>query len=392
MSRTKKINLMLHIVFFINGCFYAANQLLINHITDALEVSGTQMAMMVGALYAGPMLMVLFFGAFSDKVGRKKSGAIAIICMSLGALLVAVMPTAILITVGFLLYGIGVGGMESVMFAVTADENHEKAGQHLIFNQALFSIGAMLTPVVISRVLGDYAYRSVYILMAIVWFGVCISVLYMPLTKAIVDRSKHISIGAMLKSPYLWFFMIAIIISTGSESAFTYWSGVFFKSIGAAALGATALSTYWFASIIGRLASSKVKYVEKLTFPCFLLASIGTGIFVGVGNPYLKLAGMLLVGVAFAPLYPALGYQSSQLFPHQKGAAFAMITFSSNLGGVITQPLISKVSEKSAISSIYIVICILCGVLALLTMLVSHVINKKRNHGGDNNVEEKEIY
>lgn len=388
MKDRNRINWMLRIIFFFNGCFYATNQYLIQHIVESLHASKLQMGWMVGALYAGPMLMVLFFGMLSDRIGRKKCGLIAFLCMAMGAFLITCLSSVWLIIAGFFLYGIGVGGMESVMFAVTADENPEDAGQHLIFNQALFSIGAMITPLILSKIVDRISFHWVYGFMMAVWIVVCISFYQVHLCNQPNTAHEKVSFIKMLKNPLIWFLIGAILLSTGSESIFTYWSGTFFERIHAGNLGAIALSSYWLASIVGRLMASRVKNVEKITGLCFALAAVGTGIFFGAPAPWIKLIGMMLVGISFSPLYPAIGYQSSQLFQMQKGAAFAIITFSANLGGVIAQPMMGNYSEKSAISSIYIGICILCGAFAILMHLFSHLIKNKVKTGGDNNVKE----
>lgn len=388
MKDRNRINWMLRIIFFFNGCFYATNQYLIQHIVESLNATKSQMGWMVGALYAGPMVMVLFFGILSDRIGRKKSGLIAFLCMALGALVITSISSVWFIIAGFFLYGIGVGGMESVMFAVTADENPEGASQHLIFNQALFSIGAMITPLILSKIVNQISFHWIYGFMTFIWILVCISFYQIHLSSQITAAHEKVSFKTMLKNPLIWFLIGAILLSTGSESIFTYWSGTFFERIHAGNLGAIALSSYWLASIIGRLAASRVKQVEKLTGLCFFLAAVGTGIFFGALAPWIKLLGMMLVGISFSPLYPAIGYQSSQLFPMQKGAAFAIITFSANLGGVIAQPMMGNYSEKSAISNVYIGICILCGTFAILMHLFSRLIKKKVKTGGDNNVKE----
>ena len=388
MENKNKINWMLRVIFFFNGCFYGTNQYLIQYIVEDLGANKAQMGWMVGALYAGPMIMVLFFGAMSDQIGRKKCGIIAFICMAIGALSIAFLSNIWLIVAGFFLYGIGVGGMESVMFAVTADENADKAGRHLIFNQALFSIGAMLTPLLLSKIIGWISFHWIYGAIALVWIG--ISIYYYQIKLSDQERRvyKKISFIKMVRNPLLWFLIGGILISTGSESIFTYWAGTFFQGIQAGNLGAIALSAYWFASIAGRLLASRVKQVEKITGLCFAVAALGTGIFLRAPQPWLKLVGMMMVGFSFAPLYPAIGFQSSQLFPTQKGAAFAMITFSANLGGVVAQPMMGNFSEKSAISNVYIGICIFCGIFAILMHFFPQFIKKKVKIGGDNNVKE----
>ncbi len=374
----KFINTVLCSVFFINGSFYGMNQLLVNNITRANNATDNQMAIMISALYAGPMLMVLLFGIMADKIGRIKSCVIAILFMVIGSFLVASMPSIYIITFGFLLYGIGVGGMESVIFTITSDVNGDKAGQKLIFYQAVFSIGAMISPIICTRVLELNQYKLAYMLMCVICMILSVVVFKLPFKdKAVQITESNISLVKMISNPFLIVLIISIIISTGSESAFTYWTGVFFDSIGAIEIGAVALSTYWLASIIGRLSSSFIKNVEKLVFPCFLLASIGTLSFIIIPNPYAKLVGMLVVGISFAPLYPALGYLSSKVFPENTGKAFAIITFSSNLGGVVSQPIIGAFGEN--IAHIYILICTLCLLMAIMLFISLKKYNFKEN-------------
>ncbi len=357
-------------MFFFNGYFYAAHQMLIHYIVLDHNATNSQMAMMIGALYAGPMLTVLCFGTLSDSIGRRVSGSLAIFCMVLGAFIIAVSPYIYFIVFGFLLYGVGVGGMESSLFAIISDVNKESCGQNLLVSQGLFSIGAMISPMILSNFVKGKEYQVVYICMCLLCiYGIKI-LRQIPLEKEEKKQKTHISqVFLMLKNPYLVLCMVSIIISTGSESAFTYWSSVYFEAIGKASVSATALSVYWLASILGRFGASKIKNVRKLVVPCFIVASLGSAIFLFVPNICGKLIGIILVGISFAPLYPVLGYQSSVLFPQYKATAFALITFSSNLGGVFYQIVIGKMSNFQ-VMDIYLGICFLCGGIAVITLFM----------------------
>ncbi len=380
-KNTSEINMLLHCIFLFMGCFYAANQLLVNNITEAFQATDSQMAMMIGALYAGPMLMVLFFGEFSDRVGRNRSVALAILMVCLGALIVFTSQRISHIIIGFVIYGAGIGGTESVLFAITSDENGEKSGQHLLVNQALFSIGAMISPVIISNAMRTDKYKIVYFIILVLAFITLLFFIRDGLEKKPVTqvKEKHkVSLLRLIGNPLMLFYMMSIIIITGSESALTYWTRVYFKTIGAAGLGAIALSVYWFASILGRFTCSRIANTRKIILPCLISATIGVVILLLMPNPYLKLFGLLIVGAAFAPIYPTLGFKASVFFPLNIGAAFSLITFSSNLGGVISQPIISEVSGNDSITKVYAVIAILCGILSVMSFTVQKL-EQRRN-------------
>jgi len=359
--RKQNINIAIHRITFIFGCFYSANQLLVNNIREAYGATDVQMAMMIGALYAGPLLMVLVFGSLSDRIGRKQSATIALLMVTTGLILLIISANISLVIIGYFIYSAGISGAESIFFAITSDINGENSGKYLAFNQALFSIGAMISPIVISASISPDTYRLVYFIIIVL-----VALILLFITRLNIDKKKEVllkeknrlTLVQLIRNPVILLCMATIIISTGSESALTYWIKVFFDSMNAANLGAIALSAYWFASIFGRLLSSKVGKLDKVILPGLIGATIGVILLLAIPNAYLKLIGLMIVGTSFAPIYPALGYKASSLYPQNMGVAFSLITFSSNLGGVISQPVISFVSTRASIFMIYAAVAV----------------------------------
>ena len=53
------------------GCFFAANQNLVNNISVSLGANQTQMGNMISALYFGCVIAVLFFGELAQRKGKR---------------------------------------------------------------------------------------------------------------------------------------------------------------------------------------------------------------------------------------------------------------------------------------------------------------------------------
>jgi len=106
--RKQNINIAIHRITFIFGCFYSANQLLVNNIREAYGATDVQMAMMIGALYAGPLLMVLVFGSLSDRIGRKQSATIALLMVTTGLILLIISANISLVIIGYFIYSAGI--------------------------------------------------------------------------------------------------------------------------------------------------------------------------------------------------------------------------------------------------------------------------------------------
>ncbi len=365
------------------GSFYAANQLLVNNIARSFHASDNKMAILVSALYAGPMLMVLVFGELSDRVGRKKIAILALLIVCFGSSAIMLSSHFYITAMGFLMYGIGIGGTECVMIAMTADINQDKAGQKLQLNQALFSVGAMVSPILVHVALGMEKYRLAYGFILLICIITILYFIKFPQsqlsneTRLFEDlRNEKLHVFHLLRSPWMLLYMAIIVIMTASESALTYWASVYFEFLEVPQLGAMALSIYWCASIGGRLLCSRISKVEKVLIPCLSSATIGLIWIILIPEAQWKLLGFFIVGAAFAPLYPSLGFLASKVFPGRTGAAFSLITFSSNLGGVLFQPMMGVASNKIFIVNVYIGITFLCGFLSLVvfaTRRLNHI-------------------
>lgn len=351
------------------GCFFAANQNLVNNIAASLNASQTQMGNMISALYLGCVIAVLFFGELAQRKGKRFGAIVTAVIVSAGALVITLANSVTAVTAGFLVYGIGSAGYESCAMALVSEHNGENANSSLNLTQAVFSVGAVITPILLSLLLSQTEYRPVYIVISVCYMGFALYWLFSrgigePLPQD--DRKQGASILRLLRSPYMILYMLVMMIFVGSETAVTYWIGSYFTGQGIGTYGAFALSAYWFASIFGRLFGSLVHSPGFVMPYYFALAALGCLLLTLLPGAVLKISAVILIGLAFAPVYGTTAYLAAQRFSDASAASFSLIVFSSGVGGMIFQPAISYYLTIGETRSLYFMIAGLSFIAALI--------------------------
>lgn len=372
MGIRKYFNQFTYILFFFLGCIFAANQLMVHYVRQALGATEMQLGLMIGSIYIGSMLMALLLGELSERTGKRAAAIIAAGCFGIGALLITLSARVELAVISYFIYGSGVGGLEAMLFSLIGDYNGEHTSRHMNLTQALFSIGAFLSPVLLNSFVTYIGYRAVYIFVWILMTGLAaVFILDKSVDEFAVKSGERIgglTIFKLARKPAMLIFMLVLMTAIGCETALTYWLVNYFDLIGASAMGAFGLSVYWFFSIPGRVIGARVRDPGRHLVFCFLLCSAGIVFLLLIPSPVLKLAGVSIIGIALAPVYPSISTIGGSLFPENSGAAFALMVFSCGFGGAAAQPVIGAVAKLASISAIYIGIAVIMVVLSIMTL------------------------
>lgn len=373
MNLKQRFNPFVYVVFLFMGTFFAGNQLMVHYVSASFGATELELSMMIGALYVGSMLMVLVLGEVSERIGKRLGVMLAAAAYSVGALFIALSGNLALSVPAFFLYGCGSGGLEGVMFSLIGDYNGPDTNKHMNLAQAFFSIGAVAGPILIDRLTTMFSYKFVYGFMWLFMGGLAILFYCSRSIESFAVKSEGGTGGLttfkLLKNPAMLLFMLTLMIAIGCETAVTYWLVNYFDLLGAAALGAFGLSMYWFASIPGRVIGSRVRNQGRFLMFCFVLCAVGLVLLLALPSPPLKLLGVLVIGVALAPVYPSISTMGGNLFPGKSAAAFSLMVFSCGLGGTLAQPIIGAVSRSASITAVYAAISVIMLVLAVLVRL-----------------------
>lgn len=375
MIKDRRYNAFSVLIFAFMGCFLAANQSIVANVAQALGGGETEMGHMISAMYLGSMLAVPFEGELAVALGKRKALVISTLMVCAGALLILVCQSVMVAVIGFAVYGAGIGGYESINMALVADNRQEDSNQFLNLLQALFSTGAMISPLIIARYLRSDEFRPMYAIL----LGCYTFLLLYFLTDRRIDgfatqdkkeENGGLTFLKLMKNGRMLVYMMAMFIYLGAETALTFWIGSLYSYTGLGEYGAMALSAYWFASIFGRLLGSRVKSPKSIIVPCFAVAAVGYFIVAFVPGVIAKTLAVIIMGIAFAPLYAGIALIGGDLFPEDSAPAFSLMIFAAGLGGVLFQPFISLFLSSGNPAAAYWVTGILCAATAAVLAVI----------------------
>lgn len=364
MSMKKFFNGFSFFYFFSSGLFFSANQLLMTHVCSAQGFTAGQQGAIISAFHIGSLLMVLFFGEFAEHFGKRTAAAFTSLAITAGCVLVCIARGTGLAFAAYFLYGAGTSAYESTMFSLCADNNRGGSNRILNFTQGLFSTGAVLGPIIIAAVLTDVQYKAAYAVIGAFTFAQAV---YFMLERRITqietpyEGTHGIQVFRLAKNPAILFYMAAIAISIGAETAITYWTTAFFEYGGFPTAAPWALSLYWCTGIFSRFAASRLKRADKLVAPCFMGAAVAMLGMLWLPGAALKLVCTGLAGVLFGPLYAGLSSLAGDRYPQNTAAAYCLMIFSVNAGGLAFQPIISSFAAGCGIGWAYIFGASMCA-------------------------------
>jgi len=365
------------IFFLLHGAFFAGNQFMLHQKVAEFDAGQTGLGLLIGSFCIGSMIMVLLLSEYSERLGKRRGAIAAAIMYSAGAIMLAVSPNMLFSIFACFIFGCGLGALEGIWFSLVGDYNGAETGKYINLDQALFSIGAVLSPLIIAWLVNFISYRYAYGFIGIVMLAYVI----LFITNKSIDefavkstQGSGLAMFKLIKAPAVLILMIMLMVSAGSETAITYWLPSYFESLGAMELGAIGISAYWLASVPGRLLASRLKdHAGSLKYS-FLLCAIGMAVILFAPTPVLKLIGILIAGIAMAPVYPNISTISGGMFPQNSASAFSLMVFSMGAGAFFAQPLISGVSQIVSITAVYSAIV----VIMLALTLSSYFMYKKR--------------
>ncbi len=357
------------------GCFFAANQNLVGSVARALGMNQAEMGGMISALYCGCVTAVLFFGEFAQHMGKRLAAAVTASVVIAGSLILLLARSAAAAFAGFFVFGVGSAGYESCAISLVAESGGSSANRALNLTQAAFGAGGVATPVLLSLLLKNDAYRPVFVLAGLCYAGF---MLYWLLHRqgdrpAAAERVRGAAVLRLLRNPRMLLHMLIVMVYIGSETALTYWIGSYFAGQGLGAYGAMALSAYWLSGILGRLIGSLFQSPGKLLAPCFIAAAAGSALLPLLPGAALKVAAVVLVGLAYAPVYAGMAFLTVERFPAASSAAVSMVVFSAGVGGMAFQPVISYFVAAGRPRAMYALI----AALALLSAAVMFALNRR---------------
>ena len=222
---------------------------------------------------------------------------------------------------GMALVGCAAGILHAAIFSAISPMYRHDPVATVNLGGMMFGLGCFTVALLVSGTFYIYSAPTVQVWLAIIpalfgWLYVRSRFSAQP---AAHPPSPH-AVLTELRSPGAVLFSLVLFFQFGNEWAVAGWLPLFLSQrLGispATSLGMLAL--YWFSLLIGRIVAQwmipRVKHT-RLLLACVLGAMFGSIVLIETDNRFGAIAGVLLLGCSFAPIYPLVVERIGHRFP-----------------------------------------------------------------------------
>jgi fucose permease len=324
----------------------------------------------------------LFFGPIVDRFGFKLflMTSSLLVVFSFGLLAFASGYSTVIIAAVIL--GLGGGGLNGGTNALTNDINPGEQGSALNLLGIFFGFGALTIPFLIGTLLEWGGLARILGLAAIL--GI------VPFVMFATQRFPHPKQpqGFPLRDakqiagdPLLWLCAFILFFQSGNEFTIGGWistylqEGFRLKSTAASLV----LAGYWALIMAGRFAASRI--VRRTGHNPLVLGSAVLSLAAAVllvvapaGGP--AVAGVLLIGLGFAAIYPTTLATAGARFASISGTAFSFIFTVALCGGMLSPWLTGMIAKSSTLRRGLLLPVVNCAMIVILQIVLNRISKK----------------
>lgn len=341
---------------------------------DPGALGWTLLASGMGAVAAMPIA-----GRMTARLGSRVVCRVAGIAFPVMLSAVVLAPTALLMTLALLCFGIAGASMDVSMNA-QGIAVEEQLGERTISRlHGVWSIGSFTGAAITSFLLSRHVPAEVVVLS----FSALVILLVMAATPVLFTRAQeglHDQPKSLRPHGRLLLLGLVAFVSMVCEGSIADWSGLYLRVVRGAGLGVSGYGYAAFAALMvsGRLLGDSVvaRFGEERTlFAGGLLAAAGLAVVIGTGWQHLTselwwLLGFALVGAGLANGSPVL-YRTAGRVPEVPAGAGIATTVGIGYAGLLAGPPgLGFVGKHAGLPSILICVMVLSCVMAFSSRLV----------------------
>jgi len=242
---------------------------------------------------------------------------------------------------GIVLLGGAAGVLHFAIFqAISPVYRHDPAAT-VNLGGALFGFGCFAVALIVSRMFYFYTAASIQVWLALVPGFCAIGYARSRFARCTLTpvQSAH-SLRRELRSPSAVLLSLVLFFQFGNEWAIAGWLPLFLSQrLGLSPSAAILiLAMYWLALLVGRIAAQWI--LPRVRHARLLAASVAAAVFaclilIATDNPFGAVTGVLLLGAAFAPVYPLVVEKIGNRFPDYHPGVYNGIFSLAVAGGLL---------------------------------------------------------
>lgn len=303
-------------------------------------------------------------------------------------------PSYWLLCTFYLCFGLSFGSLDSLSSSLISDLYPERSGVVMNYQRAFYSVGGMLAPLVLNRLLqaGFRWNRAIFVvagfgLLIFFYFALCsYPRIPKPVQKTEVrDDVSLKALASFMKKPGALLIVLIGFCFASHQIGLTVWIVRYltvYKDIGNA--GLHILSWYWVGMLASRLILPRLVTSPRVVLiGGTLVAGILLTVELSVTNSALACILMACVGFFEGPIVPMVVNCACQIDRSNSALACSTLIFVNNIGGMIAPTLIgvliARVSPVVGIAFLPVTLFLCCGFSILLFT------NERRKYGKKGN-------
>lgn len=327
-------------------------------------------AMLISMLAAGPSM---------DRYGKKAVLVVGPVLVAGALALMAGAADYRALIGSVILLGLGGGALNGGTNTLVADlhEDPRQKSSALNLLGVFFGFGALFLPFVIGSVVKTLGLAA--ILYVTVAMSVAPAVVFGALTFPASRHAEGLAlaeVGRLAKNRLVLALGFLLFFESGSEfimGGFTssYLTHELNASVSAASY---LLAVYWGAIMLGRVISSRLVLKWKssaMILGSALAGALGVAVLLAARSQWLAAAGVAIIGLSFASIYPVtLGFAGSR-FEAYSGSVFGILFAIALVGGMTLPWAVGQLAQEHGLRAAFAIVIGDCLMIFLLQMIVS---------------------
>jgi fucose permease len=339
------------------------------------------------------LIAQLFIGFMVDKFGHKPLAVSGFLIGGLAILLLAFSTSYALVQVATLLLGVGAiccNTVGNTLLPVVLFEGKDPA-RASNFGCGFVGLGFVLVPLLIGTFMNDLG-LSYTVSVSIIGAGVLVFavVALLPHYPQVSTGFRLIKSLNLLRRPEVLVAAAALACYIGLEWTMNNWTKPLMTelyetagSINAVRNASLVLMLFGLAMAVGRFTTSALKNVSamgvKIIAAMSLLSIVAIIVLVKAGSPGLAILSVLVIGLAFAPMFPTIvGVTFDKFEQSVYGSVFGIIFSIGLLGSMILPKVVGYLSKGKTIQESLPIAAIIAGVLFVIAIAMGIVGKPKK--------------
>jgi fucose permease len=324
------------------------------------------------AVFFGTLVTQLVTGPITDRMGRRPVILVGLLLLALGTFGATGCRHLFWTLSSMAFAGLGAGALVVTNNLLAAQLFPERNRSVLNLVNVFYGTGAGLGPMLAGQSLRLFgtallsAWAGAALLLLLLGAIIRLPGVHTSAPEAAPERARPV-----WQSPALWMLGALTLLYGGMETGIGGWATVYMQRTTGqdGATAALTASAFWLAltggRMIGTFAGLRVTSTTMLT-TCIGLALGGTLLlWAGIGNAPLSTAAVLVIGLAFGPIYPTALAVTATTFRRGTGTATSVVMALASTGGMIVPWLLLVLLECGPAFSTLLIVAGAASMLAL---------------------------